>query len=72
MKFCEAVREARLARGWTQVDLAERAGVHRMSVHNLERGRSVTMRIAEPVMKTLCMDMRGGHWGWVLQAEEGG
>jgi transcriptional regulator with XRE-family HTH domain len=39
------VREARNAHGWTQRELAERAGVHVNVIGSIERGRSA-MRIS--------------------------
>ncbi|MGU3560537.1 helix-turn-helix transcriptional regulator [Methylobacterium radiotolerans] len=43
----ERVRLARLRRNLTQVELAERMGVHRPSVINLEKGRpGVTLAVA--------------------------
>lgn len=35
------VRELREARGWTQGDLADLAGVSRQSINSIERGRYV-------------------------------
>jgi transcriptional regulator with XRE-family HTH domain len=32
------IRDLRHARGWTQVQLAERAGIHRVTLLRLERG----------------------------------
>lgn len=37
-----AVRDARTARGWSQAELATRAGVSRPTVARLEIGRSVS------------------------------
>lgn len=50
--FASAVRSARSRRGWSQEDLAERAGLHRTYVSDVERGlRNVSIdniaRIAE-------------------------
>ena len=36
--FGERVRSLRLQRGWSQEDLAERAGLHRNYVGGMERG----------------------------------
>jgi transcriptional regulator with XRE-family HTH domain len=35
-----SIRAARLGRGWTEADLAERVGVSRPTIVNLEAGRS--------------------------------
>lgn len=46
--FGAAVRDARAAAGWTQAELASRAGVSRQFVINLERGngpRAELMRV---------------------------
>jgi len=39
VSFGEIVREHRLRRGWTQTDLAERVGLSRTSITNIEIGR---------------------------------
>ncbi|MGC0252600.1 helix-turn-helix domain-containing protein [Pseudactinotalea sp. Z1748] len=39
----QAVREARQRRGWSQLELANRAGVSRPTVARLEAGQQVTM-----------------------------
>lgn len=41
-----AIRRLRRARGWTQSDLAEWLGVHRVTVAKLERGGAVELPIA--------------------------
>jgi transcriptional regulator with XRE-family HTH domain len=38
-RFGANVRKARLARGWTQEDLAERAGLASVQVSRIERGQ---------------------------------
>ncbi|EEG07340.1 helix-turn-helix domain-containing protein [Pseudogulbenkiania ferrooxidans] len=38
--FGRVVREARLAKGWSQEELAERASLHRNFVSLVERGQS--------------------------------
>ncbi|MHB8644445.1 MAG: helix-turn-helix domain-containing protein [Thermomicrobiales bacterium] len=44
-KLGTRVRELRLARGWTQEQLAERAGIHEKFLGAVERGeRNVTLR----------------------------
>lgn len=40
------VRVLRVERGWTQADLAEWLGVHRVTVAKLERGGSVDLPLA--------------------------
>lgn len=39
VSFGEVVKTRRLERGWTQTDLAERVGLSRASVTNIEIGR---------------------------------
>jgi HTH-type transcriptional regulator/antitoxin HipB len=41
-----AIRGLRTGRGWTQQDLAEWLGVHRVTVAKLERGGSVDVPVA--------------------------
>lgn len=38
-RFGQNVRAARLARGWTQEDLAERTGLATVQISRIERGR---------------------------------
>jgi transcriptional regulator with XRE-family HTH domain len=38
-RFGKKIRELRLAKGWTQEDLAERTGLHSTYVGGVERGR---------------------------------
>lgn len=40
-KVINRIREVREAQGWTQQELAERAGVSRQSIISIERGRYV-------------------------------
>lgn len=40
-----AIRRLRLTRGWTQTDLAEWLGVHRVTVAKIERGGTVDMPV---------------------------
>lgn len=48
------VRKLREAKGWSQEDYADRAGIHRTYVSDIERGRrnptiNVVERLAEPL-----------------------
>lgn len=48
------VRELREARGWSQEDYADRAGIHRTYVSDIERGRrnptiTVVEKLAAPL-----------------------
>ncbi|MCS6547182.1 helix-turn-helix domain-containing protein [Curtobacterium flaccumfaciens pv. flaccumfaciens] len=40
--FGETIRQARLARGWTQADLGEKAGVSRPTIARVEANNEVT------------------------------
>lgn len=44
--FGQAIRAYRVARRWTQQDLAEWLGVSRQTVIGLEAGRSVSLEVA--------------------------
>lgn len=59
IKFGQTVRKHRMERGWSQEKLAERAGLHRTYVADIERGvRNVSLRnldkIAQALEMTLC------------------
>jgi transcriptional regulator with XRE-family HTH domain len=48
------IRRLRMARGWSQEEFADRAGIHRTYVSDIERGRrnptvTVVERLAEPL-----------------------
>ncbi|MGN6357708.1 MAG: helix-turn-helix domain-containing protein [Novosphingobium sp.] len=48
------VRRLREAKGWSQEDYADRAGIHRTSVSDIERGRrnptvTVVKKLAKPL-----------------------
>jgi transcriptional regulator with XRE-family HTH domain len=48
------VRRLREARGWSQEDYAERAGIHRTYVSDIERGsRNPTITVVEKLAKPL-------------------
>lgn len=42
----QTVRTLRVARGWTQTELAEWIGVHRVTVAKLERGGAIDVPLA--------------------------
>ncbi len=51
------VRKAREAKGWSQEDFADRAGIHRTYVSDIERGRrnptiTVVEKLASPFEMT--------------------
>jgi transcriptional regulator with XRE-family HTH domain len=53
MRLGTNVRSLRLAKGWSQEDYADRAGIHRTYVSDIERGRrnptiSVLEKLAQP------------------------
>jgi transcriptional regulator with XRE-family HTH domain len=48
------VRRLREAKGWSQEDYAERAGIHRTYVSDIERGRrNPTITVVEKLAKPL-------------------
>ena len=50
----ENVRRLRLEKGWSQEDYADRAGIHRTYVSDIERGaRNPTITIVEKLAKPL-------------------
>jgi transcriptional regulator with XRE-family HTH domain len=59
----DRIREARRACGWSQSQLAIKAGVSRPTIARIEGGRHVRMGTLEAVMRTLGLDV-------VIQASE--
>lgn len=54
----EAIRRARKARGWTQIDLAARANVARSAVQKLEKARgTTTVDTALKLLQILSIDL---------------
>ncbi|USU04124.1 helix-turn-helix domain-containing protein [Sphingomonadaceae bacterium OTU29LAMAA1] len=54
MRLGQNVRQLREAKGWSQEDYADRAGIHRTYVSDIERGRrnptiTVVERLAQPL-----------------------
>ncbi len=59
------VRRLREAKGWSQEDYADRAGIHRTYVSDIERGRrnptiTVVEKLAEPLGVTAGQLLDGG------------
>jgi transcriptional regulator with XRE-family HTH domain len=51
------VRRLREAKGWSQEDYADRAGIHRTYVSDIERGkRNPTVTVVEKLAKPLGID----------------
>lgn len=53
-RLAQNIRRLRQAKGWSQEDYADRAGIHRTYVSDIERGRrnptiTVVERLAEPL-----------------------
>lgn len=47
------IRAARQAQGWTQTDLAERAGVSSRTIHAIEKGRPCRQATKRKILRTL-------------------
>lgn len=57
-QIAHIVRNARLARGWTQPNLAEEVGVHRQTIGNLERASHQTHpELLEKLEEVLDVDL---------------
>ncbi len=58
------IRAARQALGWTQSDLAHRAGVSARTVHAVEKGRHCRQATKRQVLQALGVpwDMRGDYF----------
>ena len=52
-----AIRALRIRRGWTQSELAEWLGVHRVTVAKLERGGGVDLPLAVRALSVLGASM---------------
>jgi len=53
-KFGKRVRELRKQKGWSQEDLADKAGLHRTYVGTVERGeQNISIDNIEKIAKTL-------------------
>lgn len=65
----ERVREARRARGWSQSELATKAGVSRPTVARIEGGQHVLMGTLEKVTEALGLAMDLGPAEFELQPD---
>lgn len=65
----QTLREARTARGWTQVELADRSGVEQSIISRLERGQTIDP--ANSTVKALeeALRVRRGSLVFGLQSE---
>lgn len=61
-KIGEAVRDARRKRKWSQIELAERAGVSRSSVLRVEKGDHTSTKILTKIMLPLGMSLKANAW----------
>jgi transcriptional regulator with XRE-family HTH domain len=53
MNFGDTIRVARKRRGWSQTDLAERAGVSRPTIARIEANRDVTTATVAKITQAL-------------------
>ena len=56
------IRAARQALGWTQNDLAEKAGVSARTIHAIEKGRACRQATKRKILRTLGVP-------WEMRAE---
>jgi transcriptional regulator with XRE-family HTH domain len=58
------IRAARQARGWTQNDLAEKAGVSPRTIYAVERGRSCRQATKRRILSALgvAWELRGDYF----------
>jgi transcriptional regulator with XRE-family HTH domain len=58
-KFAQKVRRFRVKKGWTQSELADRAGVHRTYIGSIERyERNVSLSNIERIAKALNINIK--------------
>lgn len=55
-RLAEAIYKERTKRHWGQVDVSAAAGVSRVSVHNVERGRTIAWSTIERVCEALGLE----------------
>ena len=58
------IRAARQSLGWTQNDLADRAGISARTIHAIEKGRSCRQATKRKILRTLGVpwDMRDEYF----------
>ena len=58
------IRAARQALGWTQNDLADRAGISARTIHAIEKGRSCRQATKRKILRTLSVpwDLRDEYF----------
>ena len=58
------IRAARQALGWTQNDLADRAGLSARTIHAIEKGRSCRQATKRKILRTLSVpwDLRDEYF----------
>ncbi|GAA3002892.1 helix-turn-helix transcriptional regulator [Streptomyces fulvorobeus] len=61
VNFGETIRVARKERGWSQTDLAEKAGVSRPTIARIEANRDVTTATVAKITQALglTLELRG-------------
>ena len=58
-RFGEQVRRLRLSRGWSQEELAQRAGRHWTYIGGIERGeRNITIQVIADLARALGVEIR--------------
>ncbi|MEO1190088.1 MAG: helix-turn-helix transcriptional regulator, partial [Pseudomonadota bacterium] len=59
-KIGAAIQSARIERGWSQTQLAKRAGITRASLSNYERGRPMPVKTLSAIAVQL--ELKPGHF----------
>lgn len=57
MTLGDDIRQDRIARGWSQVELAERSGVSRPTIARVERGDDVSTATVGKITAALGLDV---------------
>jgi transcriptional regulator with XRE-family HTH domain len=56
----DIIREARERRGWSQKDLADRAGVSQVAIAKIESGATVQSKFLPKIAQILGLDLAAG------------